>query len=165
MKNKAKRDTELILKKAFRFLNKQQFVNLGSSSLSSKPHTSPKLIVLVREKYIYLAEDFLEQTYKNIKENPFVSLSSFNIQSMKGFRLNGRAVVVKRGKEYEYLMQKEEKRQVKMATDRVVEKVQGKSNVKSLTMAFLKPVLFYKFSPKSVEYIDRTKKQIKKEAA
>ncbi len=152
-----------MLKKAFRFLNKQQFVNLGSSSLSAKPHTSPKSIVLLKDKYIYLADDLLEKTYKNIKENPFVSLSSFDIQSMKGFRLYGKAVIVKNGREYEHLIKKEEKRQVMMATERVVEKVQGKSNVKSLTMTFLKPVLFYKFSPKSVEFIDRTKKQIKKE--
>ena len=150
-------DKNTIFKQAFRFIDKQQFITVGTVTKNNKPHVSPKILVSGKETSFIVADYILGKTAKNLKNNKYISISAFDIEKMVGYHIQGTVSCIQWGPEYEKLVKQWDKRQTTSMRDRVIERVQGKRSIKSIELTILKPKIFYKIKPLQIEKIDRGK--------
>lgn len=136
------------------FLRNQQFVTLGIANFNGSPHVSPKLLLKYANKKLFLIDFLVASSYRNIKENNNVSVSTFDIEQVKGFHLYGQATIVQSGAEYESLLDEWVKRQNKMAADYICSKVGKRKNMLSLALTFVKAVKIYKIKIEKMEFVN-----------
>ena len=104
-------------------LKKREFVSLATADRNGQPNSVPRFFLRAEGKFLYLIDHVMGQTLLNIKENPLVSVSFMDQDSLEGYRLNGTARVIERGKRYDSLMKEWGERVVKLSADRVIEAV------------------------------------------
>ncbi len=78
-------------------LKKRHFINVASSDLHGKPNGVSKFILKSDTNYIYLVDYSLSRTYSNIKTNPRVSLSFFDVEALLGYQINGPVEIIEVG--------------------------------------------------------------------
>ena len=122
----------------------QIFATLGTCTRKAMPHNSPKIILEFRRPFLYLIEYHKKYSFKNIKENPCVSVSTFNLSKMTGFHLYGKAEIISKGAVFSRLIRKSEKRRIALCTHEVIEAVQGRPGLQLKAFICLTPVLIYK---------------------
>jgi len=122
----------------------QIFATLGTCTKEAMPHNSPKIILEFRRPFLFLIEYHKGYSFENIKENPRVSVSTFNLSKMTGFHLYGKAEVISEGAVFPRLMKKFQKRRIELCTHEVVEAVKGRAGLQLKNFICLKPVLVYK---------------------
>ena len=81
---------------------------------------------------IYIIDLYLQKTYKNLKRNPIVSITSVDEHNFKGFTLQGKARVVPREDIKEHIMQRWEEKIINRISKRVVKGVQLESKSHAL---------------------------------
>ncbi|MDP8213216.1 MAG: pyridoxamine 5'-phosphate oxidase family protein [Candidatus Zapsychrus exili] len=143
----------MLEKKLGYFLRKQHFVTLGTANYEGCPHVSPKIFLKFKDKYLYLVDHIIDSSYKNIKENRKVSISTFDMKEVKGFHIYGIASVLKVGKEFEKLLGDWHKKQTQMTARSISDNVSGKKNIRSLKLTFLKPIEIYKIKINRIDLI------------
>jgi general stress protein 26 len=143
-----------LLEELSHHLRKQQFVNMATSTPDGKPHVSPKLYFKNEGSVIYLIEQMKDSAMKNVRANPFVAVSTFDIKEVTGYFVYGRAEITDQGPENKSLLEEWKSKQTKVVADQVVEDVRGEKNIKSIKLAFLPPIAFYKISIDSIEKLD-----------
>jgi len=126
----------MIEKKLYNFIRNQEFVTLSTVNYNGSPHVSPKLFLKMEKEYIYLLDYLVGTTFENLKENNKVSISTFDIQDVKGFHIYGKASILESGPRYDKLMTEWNERQLKMATEKVSQAVRGTQNIRSLKLAY-----------------------------
>jgi predicted pyridoxine 5'-phosphate oxidase superfamily flavin-nucleotide-binding protein len=77
-----------------KLLSKIQFLHVATLSKDGQPNAAPKLILKVDDKAIYLVDCTIGKTWENLKKNSKVSLSFVDEESLKGYQINGEAVVL-----------------------------------------------------------------------
>lgn len=77
-----------------KLLSKIQFLHVATLSKDGQPNAAPKLILKVDDKAIYLVDCTIGKTWENLKKNSQVSLSFVDEESLKGYQINGEAVVL-----------------------------------------------------------------------
>jgi general stress protein 26 len=131
-------------KRAFNFLKKQSFVSLGTADLGGIPHVSPKLFLKTDSKNIYLIDHLIGVSYDNIKKNPRVAVSAFNIEKARGYNFYGKAEVLKQGNDFKKLLSQWEQRQTSIAATEVIQSVRHQGSLMSYKFTLLKPVHIYR---------------------
>lgn len=76
---------------------------------------------------IFLADYVMGKTYRNLKINPKVSLSTVNMNTLIGYQMNGGVEIIEKGSEFELLMEDFRKRQIQLCVTRIIEGVQKES--------------------------------------
>ena len=148
-------DQKFFLKEALGFVDRQQYVTVGTTNRSHRPHASLKMVLSAQDRTVFLVDYMAGRTYKNLLQNPYVSISSFDIQNMIGYHLYGKiSLITAESKHYRECFESWEARQIRMATDKVVDRVRNNKQTKSLNMAFLKPRFFYKVKANSAEKVE-----------
>jgi hypothetical protein len=71
------------------FIEKQGIFVVGTMGLNNLPNVSPRIFFRVDEDAIYWLDFFRHKSYKNIQENPWVTISVFNKDDLKGFQFRG----------------------------------------------------------------------------
>jgi len=122
----------------------QIFATLGTCTKKAMPHNSPKIILEFKNPFLYLIEYHRGYSYKNIKENSCVSVSTFNLSKMAGFHLYGTAEVMDKGPVYDRLINKFQERKIALCTHEVVEAVKERAGVKLRNFICLESILVYK---------------------
>ena len=146
-------DSKLFTKEIIDFLGHQMFLFIGTSDKRGRPHTSAKPLLKIEDNYIYLVDFVVGRTYKNIKRNPKISLSAINENKVIGYQLYGKAEVVEKGNEFRGLAQEMSRKQIKLATERVVQGVRkSRSNLVDELIS-LKTVSILKIKIKEVSQI------------
>ena len=69
---------------AFAFIRQQEFVTIGTANLNNRPHTSLKMVLSAQGRELVLVEYRLGRSYRNLKENPLISISTFDIHRHAG---------------------------------------------------------------------------------
>ncbi len=110
-----------ITEKILELLEKREFVSIGTATRDGRPNSVPKLFFRIQEDFIYLIDHVMGQTVRNIKENPLVSVSFMDQDALEGYRLNGSAKVIERGKKYDAMLKEWNERAVKLSANRVIE--------------------------------------------
>jgi len=71
------------------FIEDQGIFVVGTVGANNLPNISPRIFFRVDENMIYWIDFFKHKSYKNIKVNPWVTISVFNKDELKGFQFRG----------------------------------------------------------------------------
>ena len=112
-----------ITEKLEELLQKREFVSVATATLDGQPNTAPKFFFRAKGDFIYLLDYVVGRTVINLKENPRVSVSFMDLDSLEAYRLNGIAKVIEQGPVFDAVLKEWHEKLVQMATDRVIEAV------------------------------------------
>lgn len=104
-------------------MEKREFVTIATASSEGQPNSVPRFFLRAKGNFIYLVDHVMGQTVLNIRENPRVSVSFMDQDSLEGYRLNGTAKVISKGKIYDAMMRRWNDRVIELSADRVIEAV------------------------------------------
>ena len=71
------------------FIEKQGIFAVGTVGANNLANVSPRIFFRVDEDVIYWLDFFKHKSYKNIQVNPWVTISVFNKDDLKGFQFRG----------------------------------------------------------------------------
>jgi uncharacterized pyridoxamine 5'-phosphate oxidase family protein len=71
------------------FIEEQGIFAVGTMGANNLPNVSPRIFFRVDEDIIYWLDFFKHKSYKNIQTNPWVTISVFNKEDLKGFQFRG----------------------------------------------------------------------------
>lgn len=71
------------------FIELQGIFAVGTTGVNNIPNISPRIFFRVDENVIYWLDFFKHKSYKNIQANPWVTISVFNKEDLKGFQFRG----------------------------------------------------------------------------
>lgn len=111
------------MKRAEDFLKTIEFVNVGTADAHGQPNVAPKFILKVEPHLIYLVDHIFGRSWKNLKENPRVSLAAIDMETLVGYRINGTVQILDQGPEYKTLVKELRDKEVKLSAKRIIEGV------------------------------------------
>lgn len=112
-----------IREKIEQLLEKREFVSVATATKQGHPNTAPKFFFRAKGDFIYLIDYVIGKTVANLKENPLVSVSFMDLDSLEAYRLNGKAQIIEKGKVFDKIFEDWNKKLLKFSTDRVLEAV------------------------------------------
>ena len=78
-----------------RFLQNQSFVIISTVDGKGRPHTACKGIVEINSKgEVYLLDLYLANTYRNLKKDPYLSITAVDEHRFCGYCLKGKARII-----------------------------------------------------------------------
>lgn len=102
---------------------KREFVSIATADKAGQPNSVPRFFLCAKGDFIYLIDHVMGRTVFNINENPLVSVSFMDQDSLEGYRFNGSAKVLTGGKTYDAMLAEWNKRVVKLSAERVLEAI------------------------------------------
>ena len=112
-----------VIEKALELLKTREFVAVATADKGGKPNSAPKFVLKVDGRTIYFIDYSIGKTFENIKVNPEVSLSSININSLVGYRLNGKVEIIEKGKIYDECLKELREKEIELSVERIVKGV------------------------------------------
>jgi PPOX class probable F420-dependent enzyme len=82
-----------------RFVESRELCRMATASSDAVPHVVPVIYTLDGDRFV-IAVDYGTKKLKNLRENPAVSLVVDSERPNRAVMVQGRAVIVERGKEY-----------------------------------------------------------------
>jgi len=113
----------MINKKIKEMLESREFISVASCDLESRPNASPKFILKVETSHIYLIDYILGKTYRNLKVNPWVSISFFDNNALVGYQVNGKVQIIDQGPEYQAALNDLQHKEVDLSATRIIDGV------------------------------------------
>lgn len=113
----------MLIKRVNEFLRKRTFLNVATATLDGKPNTVSKLILKVEDNFIYLVDYSIGRTYTNVKANPQVSLSFFDVESLSGYQINGPVELIEKGPQFDAIKAELMEKEISLATERIIKGV------------------------------------------
>ena len=108
------------------FFHKQSFVVVATLDKKGFPHSACKGIVKINRKgRAYLLDLYKGQTFKNLKQNPNISITAVDEHKFRGYSLKGKAKIAKREKLSSHVITAWEKRITQRITQRVLKNISG----------------------------------------
>ena len=145
------------------FLHKQSFVLVSTIDANSYIHCAAKGIVHIeKEGKVYLIDLYRGSTFKNLKNNPTLSITSIDEQHFKGFTLKGKASMVEKNDFDASHIKAWEEKVIKRISQRLIKSVQDEKGNASHPEAHLPPVQ-YLIELKVEEIVDLTPAHIKRQ--
>jgi predicted pyridoxine 5'-phosphate oxidase superfamily flavin-nucleotide-binding protein len=145
------------------FLEKKEFINVGTCDFSGRPNVAPKFIAAVKGSFIYLADYVFGKTFNNLKINPRVSLSTIDLDNLTGYQINGTVrILLKGGNEYKKVLQTMRKKQVDFSVSRLIEGVQREKKYTTFEVTLPEKVCFFKIMVHEIVEIGITGKLLRK---
>jgi len=71
------------------FIEIQGIFAVGTIGVNNIPNISPRIFFRVDQNAIYWLDFFKHKSYKNIQANPWVTISVFNKDDLRGFQFRG----------------------------------------------------------------------------
>jgi len=136
----------MLIKEALDFLKSKTFINIATCGKQLRPNVAPKFLLKIEANSIYLIDYVKNTTLKNVKINPKVSISSINLETLKGYQINGRAEIIKKDKEaiHKDLLKEYDQKQINLSTKRLIEALHGKKKSAGYEAEFPKRVAIIK---------------------
>ena len=85
-------------------------VAIATCSKEGKPHVIAVAYVKVKDNKIVISDNYMRTTIENIKENPEISLASWN-KKWEGYRINGKVEYFETGEYYDFVKSIEENKE------------------------------------------------------
>jgi len=144
------------------FFQNQGFVIVNTIDARGCPHSSCKGIVKISHNgKVFLLDLYRAETYKNLKNNPQVSITAVNEHKFHGFCLKGKAVRLAEEKFNTSLSRAWEERITTRITQRLLKNVRGEAGIAHHPEALL-PKPEYLIVMDVEEIIDLTPQHLKK---
>ncbi len=145
---------KLLTKKMHDFLEKQEFLYVGTCGAGGRPLVAPKFLVKVEDDHIYLADFVIGRIWTNLRRNPRVSLAAMNMETLVGYQISGAAHMFGRGKEHLRLVKELQEKEVTLSARRVMEGIVRGKKHKSFEASFPDRVIIFKVKVKEVVRIE-----------
>jgi len=136
----------------------------ATASLDGKPNNISKLILKVEDNFIYLIDYSIGRTYNNIKMNPRVSLSFFDVDNLSGFQINGPVQLIEKGHEYDAIKTELTEKEISLATERIIKGVSSGHSHDKFELAPPKHFVIFKVKMEEIAEISYSG-EIKRESA
>jgi len=133
-----------IIAKALAVLKTREFISVATADKSGKPNSAPKLLLKVKGAFIYLIDYSIGKTVQNLRVNPLVSLSFIDVSSLLGYRLNGTAAVIEKGRLYAECLKVLRKKEITLSAERIVQGVRDNKAHADFEMGIPERFLVYK---------------------
>lgn len=104
-------------------IDSREFISVASCDLDARPNAAPKFLLKVEASHIYLVDYIIGRTFSNLKVNPRVSLSFFDNDTLVGYQLNGKVQIIDSGPEYQSGLNDLARKQIDLATTRIIDGV------------------------------------------
>ena len=140
----------MFTKEIVEFLEKNEFIVIGTCSDDMQPNVAPKFLLKVEGDCIFLGDYTIDRTWSNINFNPKVSLSSIDLDSLVGYQINGVVELVEEGDVYESLIDEFNTKKISLSTKRVIDGVHKEKPYKEFEMIFPERVIIYKIKAKEI---------------
>ena len=111
--------------KIISFFKKQSFVIVSTIDADGRIHCSAKGIVDVRGSRAFVIDLYCNKTYKNLKNDPRISITQIEEQSFIGYTLSGKAKIVPKNDIYKEHIKEWERRVSKRISNRLIKSVQN----------------------------------------
>lgn len=134
----------LLTDETLRFLEKKEFLNVGTCDFSGRPNVAPKFLIKSENNIIYLADSVFGRTLDNLKINSRVSLSTVDMDTLTGYQINGACELLKRGAEYKKILKEMEAKEIKVSVTRLIEGLHKEKKYKDFHVALPKNVCIFK---------------------
>ena len=133
-----------IIEKAIERLKLREFVGVATANKEGTPNSAPKLILKTEGKTIYLIDYSIGKTAQNLKANPKVSLSFMDINTLVGYKLDGKAEIVDKGKIFDECLDELRARETDLTVERLVEGLHSGKAHKEFELELPEHFLIYK---------------------
>lgn len=135
-----------VILKALELMKKAEFVEVASADSSGKPNSAPKFLLKTEGLSVYLIDYSIGRTAENLRSNPRVSISFIMMDSLTGYRLNGKVEVIRSGEVYDQCLNEMREKAIDLTVKRVVEGVREDKpdKYKAYELEMSKQVLIYK---------------------
>ena len=133
-----------IIEQGLKIMKAREFIAVATADKGGKPNCAPKLLLKVDGEIIYFIDYSIGRTFNNLKVNPEVSLSFIDINSLFGYRLNGKVEIIEEGKIYDECLKELREKEIELSVDRVVRGVQDGEPHKDFESEIPERFLVYK---------------------
>lgn len=107
----------------------RNFINVATSDAQGRPNGVSKLIVKIEGNTLVLVDYTIGRTYANLRVNPRVCLSFFDVEHLKGYQIKGPVEIIENGSLYEQMAADLSAKEVSLATERIIRGMtRGKSH-------------------------------------
>ena len=145
------------------FFKKQGFVIVSTLDEAGRIHCSTKGIVAIeKEGKVHLIDLYRENTFKNLKLNPTISITAVDEDNFIGFSLKGKAKVVERENLEMHIIVEWENRVIERISKRVIKDIK-KGKKPSIPPESLFPQLQYLIEVDVEDIVDLAPADLKTE--
>jgi general stress protein 26 len=106
------------------FLEKSDFISLATTDRNGQPCAASKFMLKVENDTIFLVDFIKGKTWKNLQHNPLISLTVIDKHNLRDYQINGSAMILENGKEYDLLIKELCGKEIRFATTHVIKGVQ-----------------------------------------
>ena len=125
----------MLTKRVHEFLKKRTFLNVATATLDGKPNNVSKLILKIEDNFIYLVDYSIGRTYGNVRSNPRVSLSFFDLDKLIGYQINGPVELIEKGPVYDRIKAELTEKEISLSTERIIKGVSSGQRHESFEFA------------------------------
>jgi len=113
----------MINKNIIALIESREFISVATCDLESRPNAAPKFLLKVEANHIYLVDYIIGKTFRNLKINPRVSLSFFDINTLMGYQVNGKVQIIDQGPEYQEALDDLARKEIDLSATRIIDGV------------------------------------------
>lgn len=133
-----------VIEKALLFLKAKEFVIVATANKVGKPNSAPKLLLKIDGRVVYFIDYSIGKTAENLRFNPEVSLSFIDVNSLFGYRLNGKVEIIEKGRIFDECLKELREKEIKLSVERIVKGVQNGKSHKEYELEIPEQFLVYK---------------------
>lgn len=127
-----------------KFIEEQGIFVVGTMGLNNLPNVSPRIFFRVDEDVIYWLDFFRHKSFKNIQANPWVTISVFNKDDLKGFQFRGIVSYIENESVKSKIMESIIKKTLEKNSSEKIKKLSEKNEVKVIQF---EPKVCYSLNP------------------
>ena len=136
-----------------KLLNQKEFISVATSDLQGEPNAAPKMLLKSDGENIYLVDYTIGKTWENLKVNPKISLSLSDVDSLKGYKIDGNVEIIEEGSLYDELFREVKEKQIVLSVDRVLEGVRRKRTHKNFELGIPDKFVVFKVKVQEITEI------------
>jgi pyridoxine/pyridoxamine 5'-phosphate oxidase len=125
-------------------------VTVATSDLKGEPNAAVKMLIDIKGNSIYLVDYSMGTTWENLKVNPKISLAFEDVETSKGYRINGTVEIIDSGVEYDKLLDRVKKTETAIVVNRVIEGIQRNKKFKEHLIVTSDKFVIYKVRIKKI---------------
>lgn len=131
-------------------LKDREFISVATCNLRNLPNAAPKFLLKIDGSFIYLIDYTHSRTWENLKDNPQVSLSFMDTETLIGYQINGLVEIISKGAAYEKIYQELQAKEIDLSTKRILEGISKQKKHKSFELAFSEKIDIFKVKIKEI---------------
>ncbi|MGD0335993.1 MAG: pyridoxamine 5'-phosphate oxidase family protein [Candidatus Omnitrophota bacterium] len=133
-----------IIVRALELLKTREFVGVATADKEGTPNSAPKLLLKADGRNAYFIDYSIGKTAANLKVNPKVSLSFIDINSLFGYKLDGKVEIIEKGRVYDECLKELREKEIELSVERLVKGVHSGKSHKEFEVEIPERFLVYK---------------------